>query len=465
MEERQAQEELFQKPEVRLMVATDAAGEGLNLQFCHLMVNYELPWNPNRIEQRIGRLHRYGQERDVRVYNLQVVNTREGFILARLLHKIETIEKQLGGYAPNILGISSSAEAASLNQLSDLIINAIADDTPQEVTAEHVEQAVEARREMYERLESALFLPLRRFNKGETDALIRRSNQLTPSNKDIENFARNYFEAHGGKIENTRHKGVVRVRPPRHLVDGRTIPSEYPQATFDKGIAFHLKSREVQFLAFGHPLLEAIIRNCRSRVPEPRGVVTVKRIPRKMLHATAGVLFNYTLRYSDAHDDTLSEQLLPVLVSVDGEVEKATNSHCLADARGEQIKNPATHPQVEELLARLDELEGVAQQAAAEMAQQYFDEIQAGRNRQADASLYSLDRFQKAKANRLHGTILEYERRLAAGEDMDIAIRRAQIEMAEVEGQCDARRREIESRRHVQVHAPSLVNLALLVTG
>ena len=81
MEDRQEQERYFAEPEVHLMIATDAAGEGLNLQFCHLMINYELPWNPNRIEQRIGRLHRYGQEHDVRVYNLQVVNTREGFIL------------------------------------------------------------------------------------------------------------------------------------------------------------------------------------------------------------------------------------------------------------------------------------------------------------------------------------------------------------------------------------------------
>jgi SNF2 family DNA or RNA helicase len=67
------------------MLATDAAGEGINLQFCHLMINYKLPWNPNRIEQRLGRLHRYGQDREVRVYNMQVINTREGIILTRLL--------------------------------------------------------------------------------------------------------------------------------------------------------------------------------------------------------------------------------------------------------------------------------------------------------------------------------------------------------------------------------------------
>jgi SNF2 family DNA or RNA helicase len=168
-EERQAEEETFQQPDVHLMLATDAAGEGLNLQFCHLMINCELPWNPNRIEQRIGRLHRYGQQREVRVYNMQVVNTREGIILMRLLEKLQTIERQLGGYAPNILGLTTRDVGINLNRLSDLIMNAIAEDTPPEVTADHLEQVMEQRRHMYGQIESSLFMPLRHFDKGEAD--------------------------------------------------------------------------------------------------------------------------------------------------------------------------------------------------------------------------------------------------------------------------------------------------------
>jgi superfamily II DNA/RNA helicase len=120
-EERQAEEETFRQPDVHLMLATDAAGEGLNLQFCHLMINDELPWNPNRMEQRIGRLHRYGQEREVCVYNMQVINTRKGIILMRLLEKLKTIERQLGGYAPNILGLTTRDVGINLNRLSDQI--------------------------------------------------------------------------------------------------------------------------------------------------------------------------------------------------------------------------------------------------------------------------------------------------------------------------------------------------------
>ena len=84
------------KKRCRFMVATDAAGEGINLQFCWIMVNYDIPWNPARIEQRFGRIHRYGQKHDhVVLLNLVASKTREGKVLKTLLEKLETIRKEL----------------------------------------------------------------------------------------------------------------------------------------------------------------------------------------------------------------------------------------------------------------------------------------------------------------------------------------------------------------------------------
>ena len=79
----------------RFLVATDAAGEGINLQFCHLMVNYDIPWNPARLEQRMGRIHRYGQRREVRIVNLISKDTREGRVLGVLLEKLDAIRLEL----------------------------------------------------------------------------------------------------------------------------------------------------------------------------------------------------------------------------------------------------------------------------------------------------------------------------------------------------------------------------------
>jgi SNF2 family DNA or RNA helicase len=91
----EAERDFFEhKPSV--MVATEAAGEGINLQFCSLMVNYDIPWNPNRLEQRMGRIHRYKQEHEVMIFNLVARNTREGEVMDRLLRKLEDMRKALG---------------------------------------------------------------------------------------------------------------------------------------------------------------------------------------------------------------------------------------------------------------------------------------------------------------------------------------------------------------------------------
>ncbi len=84
------------KDEAQVMVATEAAGEGINLQFCWLMVNYDIPWNPMRLEQRIGRIHRYGQEKDCLIFNFVARNTREGQVLLKLLERLDEIRRALG---------------------------------------------------------------------------------------------------------------------------------------------------------------------------------------------------------------------------------------------------------------------------------------------------------------------------------------------------------------------------------
>ncbi|MCA1023014.1 DEAD/DEAH box helicase [Halobacillus litoralis] len=87
--------QLFQN-KAQVMVATEAGGEGINLQFCHHMINYDLPWNPMRLEQRIGRIHRFGQEYDVNIYNFAVENTIEDHIMHMLYEKIEVFKNAVG---------------------------------------------------------------------------------------------------------------------------------------------------------------------------------------------------------------------------------------------------------------------------------------------------------------------------------------------------------------------------------
>src|SRR5690606_33070122 len=91
-------------PDTLILLATDAAGEGLNLQRAHLMVNYDLPWNPNRREQRFGRIHRIGQTEVCHLWNLVAGHTREGAVYQRLLTKLETERHALDGQVFDVLG-------------------------------------------------------------------------------------------------------------------------------------------------------------------------------------------------------------------------------------------------------------------------------------------------------------------------------------------------------------------------
>jgi SNF2 family DNA or RNA helicase len=120
-ERRKAQEAFTHDKDVEILVATDAAGEGINLQRAHLMVNYDLPWNPNRLEQRFGRIHRIGQTEVCRLWNLVAKDTREGEVYHRLLEKLDEERKALGGQVFDVLGQLSFED----KPLRELLLEAI----------------------------------------------------------------------------------------------------------------------------------------------------------------------------------------------------------------------------------------------------------------------------------------------------------------------------------------------------
>jgi SNF2 family DNA or RNA helicase len=142
---KKAQEAFTQDREVQVLIATDAAGEGINLQRAHLMVNYDLPWNPNRLEQRFGRIHRIGQTEVCHLWNLVAKNTREGEVYQRLLEKLEEERAALGGQVFDVLGKLTFED----RPLRDLLIEAVRYGDRPEVRAklhEVVEQALDHER-------------------------------------------------------------------------------------------------------------------------------------------------------------------------------------------------------------------------------------------------------------------------------------------------------------------------------
>lgn len=133
------------KEDSQILVATEAAGEGINLQFCWLMINYDIPWNPNRLEQRMGRIHRYGQEKDCLILNFVSTNTREGVVMQRLFDRISQIEDDLDpgktGKIFNVLG-----DAFPSNMIEKLLRDMYARNISDQVVLDRVLQQVDTQR-------------------------------------------------------------------------------------------------------------------------------------------------------------------------------------------------------------------------------------------------------------------------------------------------------------------------------
>ena len=147
-ERRTAQFEFVQNAQI--LIATDAAGEGINLQFCRLLINWDIPWNPNRLEQRMGRIHRYGQKQDVLVFNMVAQNTREGNVLEKLLKKLDLIREQLGNDRVYDV-ISDIFEEVGLDDIIDSTFNQkhtkFNDIIDIELTKENIEKKIREQKE------------------------------------------------------------------------------------------------------------------------------------------------------------------------------------------------------------------------------------------------------------------------------------------------------------------------------
>lgn len=139
-ERRKIQSEFRSDPTVLVLIATDAAGEGVNLQNANLMVNYDLPWNPNRLEQRFGRIHRIGQKEVCHLWNIVANETREGEVFQKLFAKLEIEKQALGGKVFDILG-----EAFDNVSLKQLLMDAIRYGEDPAVRA-RMDQAIEGAR-------------------------------------------------------------------------------------------------------------------------------------------------------------------------------------------------------------------------------------------------------------------------------------------------------------------------------
>jgi SNF2 family DNA or RNA helicase len=265
-ERMKAQESFRHDPEVQVLLATDAAGEGINLQRAHLMVNYDLPWNPNRIEQRFGRIHRIGQTEVCHLWNLVAEETREGDVYRKLLEKLEQARKALGGQVFDVLGRLQFEG----KPLRDLLIQAIRYGDQPEVRA-RLTKAVESaldRSQLQDILEERALahdsMDVSRVHRIREDMERAEARRLQPHY--IESFFLEAFRRLGGnaKQREPRRYEVTHVPAPvrnRDRLIGVREPvlPRYERIAFEKSLVAPQGQPLAAFVCPGHPLLDAAI--------------------------------------------------------------------------------------------------------------------------------------------------------------------------------------------------------------
>ncbi|MGO9207851.1 MAG: helicase-related protein [Candidatus Limnocylindrales bacterium] len=266
-DQRRAAEARFKNdPDAIVLVATDAAGEGINLQRAHLMVNYDLPWNPNRLEQRFGRIHRIGQTEVCHLWNLVAHRTREGDVYLRLLEKLEAQKAALGDAVFNVLG-QITFEGKSLR---DLLIDAVRRGDSPEMRlwlTQVLDTALDRdhlRALLDERALGADVLDTRTVATVRDDLERAEARRLQP------HYVRGFFleafrglggqvrEREPGRYELTKVPGRIRERAREAAYRPAVLPV-YERIAFEKELVAAPGRPLAEFVCPGHPLLEATI--------------------------------------------------------------------------------------------------------------------------------------------------------------------------------------------------------------
>ena len=261
-----AQEAFTQDKETLILVATDAAGEGINLQRAHLMVNYDLPWNPNRLEQRFGRIHRIGQTEVCHLWNLVASETREGEVFDTLLTKLAEEREALGGQVFDVLGDVLYDQ----RPLRDLIVEAIRyGDSPdvrarlfrvvdQALDREHLHALLEERALTHEVMD---VVRVRQIREEMERAAARRLQPHFIAAFFLEALKRlggTYYEREAHRYEITHVPRSLR----QHHISGAgraTILSRYERIVFEKERVTVEGKPQAALIAPGHPLLDATL--------------------------------------------------------------------------------------------------------------------------------------------------------------------------------------------------------------
>jgi len=461
MEQRRKQQEHFRGP-AQIMVATEAGGESINLQFCNQMVNYDIPWNPNRLEQRMGRIHRIGQKNEVFIFNLVATDTREGAVLAALLNKMDEMRQGLG--SDRVFDLVGDLLDDHEISLSDLIISCITNRRRLQDAVSSIEQAVspEHQASLIAAREEGLARRFLNLPELRHDAARSEGHALIPAH--LESFFTRALERNRGRWER-RADGKLRVeRVPVNLRHEQelefrrrfgTVERSYLSLTFDKKAVG--EDGRTELLAPGHPLFESVLQAAQESSSESltRGAVfyDVDAEEPELLWFFRGVVGDGTGR-------ALSQRLFAVREF------GPPGQSCFEPAHPLRLHDmrPRSDGPLPPPLSDFDARKHAATRFCLEaLVPRFVEEVASGRLKELALKERYLERSFRVVISRHADRLLDLESKSSAGQDMTLALAREQRLMDEAKRRQQERLAEIRLEQQLVPRAPEFLGVVAVL--
>jgi len=476
-DERRRLQALFRSdPEVRALVATDAAGEGVNLQNANLMVNYDLPWNPNRLEQRFGRIHRIGQVEVCHLWNLVARETREGDVYHRLLEKLTIESEALEGRVFDILG-----EVFEGTSLKELLIQAIRYGDQPEVRArltrridealdhDHLKTLLDRNALAQETMgPERLYAVKEEMEKAEARRLqpyfVRSFFQ-----KAFEQLGGSMYPREPGRFEITHVPASLRERDRRltgrNRREAEPVLKRYERICFEKEAMQPLDrpglTRAV-LMHPGHPLMLAV-----SDVLLEEHANLLRRGSVLADPADDGLdpwlMFLLTHEVKSGDGQVLSKRLQFIRVNPDGSTSFAGWAPHLDFEPLDEAERALLKPVLDAPWICADQEQRAVALAAGTLVPEHYREVSERRVAHVDRTLAAVhDRLSKEIAF-WSDRWLKLKDDQEAGKDVRLSVENARRTVTDLEGRLEGRKRELQSMRHVVNGTPIVLGGALVV--
>jgi superfamily II DNA or RNA helicase len=462
---RYAAEEHFRDPQgAQVMVATEAAGEGINLQFCHLMINYDLPWNPTRLEQRMGRVHRYGQQYEVHIYNLVATSTREGMVFHALLDKLERMREGLG--ADRVFDVVDQLlQGVSLERLlRDALANRLTFAQVRERVLSHLTAAQDTQ-DQERRLQAATLsgLATRYVDLSRLRADRRRAAEMRLVPAYIRAFFTQALEALApGRLER-RDDGFWRLsyvpaalREAPEALRRRFGAAEesYAALTFDK--ADLQRHRRLTFVGPGHPLFEAVLYHVLERYGPDLTQGAVLRDPSG---ETSGLIWLLAGSVEDGLGRVVGKRLFALHQPADRATWRPVSPARLLDFEPPVEPLPLTPAH----RAALQGAEQVVDWSLDQVLDPYLQELAARRRQETDVIRDYLRRSFNVLIARAQGRLMRYERKGRQGTDMALKVQEERRHLDDLRRRQARRLDETAHAAVLALGAPEVLGVAGIV--